>query len=185
MQEWDPCLAKQELSNTSQTGQRCLCTQYTANFFPRTSWEKRVQTVCSQWLYWPWPCLCLVKELCYYLDTTSDLRQNKELVCLLSVRFWQGYLTCHYLLVDQADCDPVLWALWSGGPHLNQVKVHDVRAFAASWAFQSGVSLEQILSVCHWKLHNTFTQYYLKDVAWSDSELFHLGPVVAAQQINK
>ena len=66
---------------------------------------------------------------------------------------------------------------------LHQVKAHDVRAFAASKAFQSGVSLEQILSACHWKSHNTFTQFYLKDVAWADSELYHLGPVVAAQQI--
>ena len=57
---------------------------------------------------------------------------------------------------------------------LHQVKAHDVRAFA-----------EQILSACHWKSHNTFTQFYLKDVAWADSELYHLGSVVAAQQIHK
>ena len=49
--------------------------------------------------------------------------------------------------MDQADCD--------------QVKAHDVRAFAASKAFQSGVSLEQILSACHWKSHNTFTQFWI------------------------
>ena len=68
---------------------------------------------------------------------------------------------------------------------LHQVKAHDVRAFAASKAFQSGVSLDQILTACHWKSHNTFTQFYLKDVAWADSELYHLGIVVAAQQIHK
>ena len=67
---------------------------------------------------------------------------------------------------------------------LHQVKAHDVRAFAASKAFQSGISLDKILSACHWKSHNTFTQFYLKDVAWADSELFHLGPVVAAQQVH-
>ena len=43
---------------------------------------------------------------------------------------------------------------------------------------------DQIMSACHWKSHNTFTQFYLKDVAWADLELFHLGPVVAAQQIH-
>ena len=42
------------------------------------------------------------------------------------------------------------------------------------------VSLEQLLLACHWKSHNSFTQFYLKDVAWADSELIHLGPVVAA-----
>ena len=64
-----------------------------------------------------------------------------------------------------------------------QVRAHDVSAFAASKAFQGGVPLDQILAACHWKSHNTFTQFYLKDVAWADSELYHLGPVVAAQQV--
>ena len=57
---------------------------------------------------------------------------------------------------------------------LHQVKAHDVRAFAASKAFQSGVSLEKILSACHWKSHNTFTQFYLKDVAWADMYIFYV-----------
>ena len=68
---------------------------------------------------------------------------------------------------------------------LLQVKAHDVRAFAASKAFQGGVSLEQILSACHWKAHNTFMQFYLKDLAWADSELYHLGPIVAVQQVHE
>ena len=71
------------------------------------------------------------------------------------------------------------------GHTLHQVKAHDVRAFAASTAFHAGSSLEQVLTACHWKSHNTFTQFYLKDVAWADSELYHLGPVVAAQQVHE
>ena len=67
---------------------------------------------------------------------------------------------------------------------LHQVKAHDVRAFATSKAFQSGVSSEQILSACHWKSHYAFTQFCLKDVAWAESELFHLGPAVTAQQVH-
>ena len=39
--------------------------------------------------------------------------------------------------------------------------------------------LDQFLSACYWKFHNTFTQFYLKVVAWVDSELFHLGPDLA------
>ena len=49
--------------------------------------------------------------------------------------------------------------------------------------FQGGVPLDQILAACHWKSHNTFTQFCLKDLAWVDSDMYHLGPVVAAQQI--
>ena len=130
--------------------------------------------------------LCPVRALRYYLDRTSDTRQDKELVF---VSFKKGF---------DKDISPATISSWikqtvilcyelsdHHAHTLHQVKAHDVRAFAASKAFQSGVSLEQILSACHWKSHNTFTQFYLKDVAWADSVLFHLGPVVAAQQIHQ
>ena len=68
---------------------------------------------------------------------------------------------------------------------LHQVRTHDVTAFAASKAFQGGVPLDHIQKTCHWKPQNTFTQFYLKDVVWAYSELYHLGPVVAAQKICK
>ena len=130
--------------------------------------------------------LCPVRALRYYLDRTSDIRQGKQLVF---VSFKKGF---------DKDISPATISSWikqtvilcyelsdHHAHTLHQVKAHDVRAFAASKAFQSGVSLEQILSACHWKSHNTFTQFYLKDVAWADSELYHLGPVVAAQQIHQ
>ena len=65
------------------------------------------------------------------------------------------------------------------------VKAHDVRAFAASKAFYGGVSMDQIMQACHWKSHNTFTQFYLKDLAGKDQRegSYHLGAFVAAQQV--
>ena len=117
--------------------------------------------------------LCPVRALRYYLDRTADLRQNKELVFVSfkkgfdkdispAISSWikQTVVLCYELSDREALT-------------LHQVKAHDVRAFAASKAFQSGISLDQTLSACHWK-----------DVAWADSELFHLGPVVAAQQVH-
>ena len=83
----------------------------------------------------------------------------------------QKVLLCYQLSDEEAQ-------------NLYQVRAHDVSAFAASKAFHGGVCLDQILSACHWKAHNTFTQFYLKDIAWADSELYHLGPVVAEQQIH-
>ena len=54
----------------------------------------------------------------------------------------------------------------------------------ASKAFYSGVSVDQIMQACHWKAQNTFTNFYLKDLTWSDQENnMYLGPVVAAQQV--
>ena len=190
-------LGRTEISDTKQTGQRYPYSPHPA-FCQRISWPKRVQTVWPQWLYQPWPQLWIdpssltgpsvQSELCatLYLDRTSDLRQNKELVF---VSFKKGF---------NKDISPATISSWikqtvilcyelsdREAHNLHQVKAHDVRAFAASKAFQGGVSLEQILSTCHWKSHNTFTQFYLKDVAWADSELYHLGPVVAAQQIHQ
>ena len=39
------------------------------------------------------------------------------------------------------------------------------------------------MRACHWKAHNTFTNFYLKDLTWSDDNSMYLGPAVAAQQI--
>ena len=40
------------------------------------------------------------------------------------------------------------------------------------------------MQACHWKGHNTFTNFYLKDLTWSDNDNnMYLGPVVAAQQV--
>ena len=115
----------------------------------------------------------------------DDLRQSNELVFVeaflegnkniapatLSSWIKQTVIVC-YELFDQETLT------------LHQVKTNDVRTFDAFKTFQLGVSLEQLLSACHWKSHNTFTQFCFKDVVWADSELLHLGPLEAAQQIH-
>ena len=40
------------------------------------------------------------------------------------------------------------------------------------------------MQACHWKAHDTFTNFYLTDLIWSDNDNnMYLGPVVAAQQV--
>ena len=60
---------------------------------------------------------------------------------------------------------------------VTQVRAHDVRAMAA------GISFEQVLSSCYWRSHNTFTNFYLKDICWENDDIFKLGPIVSAQHI--
>ena len=80
--------------------------------------------------------------------------------------------TNHSTLLKQADQQAL---------DLFQVKAHDSRA---SKAFYGGVSVYQIMQACHWKAHNIFTIFYLKDLTWSDNDNnMYLGPVVAAQQV--
>ena len=128
--------------------------------------------------------LCPVRALRYYLDRTKDLRGSRS---LLFISFKKGHTS---------DIRPGTLSSWSkqtillcykqADQHaldLVQVKVHDIRAFAASKAFYGGVS-DQIMQACHWKAHNTFTNFYLKDLTWSDNDNNqYLGPVVAAQQV--
>ena len=41
------------------------------------------------------------------------------------------------------------------------------------------------MQACHWKAHDTFTNFYLKDLTWSDNDNnMYLGPVVAAQVLD-
>ena len=129
--------------------------------------------------------LCPVRALRYYLDRTKDLRGSRSLLFIsfkkghtsdirpatLSSWLKQTILLC-YKQADQQALDLV------------QVKAHDITAFAASKAFYGGVSVDQIMQACHWKAHNTFTNFYLKDLTWSDNDNnMYLGPVVAAQQV--
>ena len=129
--------------------------------------------------------LCLVRALRYYLDRTKDLRGSRSLLFIsfkkehtsdirpttLSSSLEQTILLCY----KQADLQSL---------DLVQVKAHDIRAFAASKAFYGGVSVDQIMQACHWKAHNTFTNFYLKDLTWSDNDKnIYLGPVVAAPKV--
>ena len=129
--------------------------------------------------------LCPVRALRFYLDRTKDLRGSRSLLFIsfkkghtsdirpatLSSWLKQTILLC-YKQADQQALDLV------------QVKAHDIQAFAASKAFYGGVSVDQIMQACHWKAHNTFTNFYLKDLTWSDTDNnMYLGPVVAAQQV--
>jgi len=60
---------------------------------------------------------------------------------------------------------------------------HAIRAMAASLVFRGGADLEQVMRACTWKSHNTFTDFYLKDISETAENLLRLGPVVAAQTI--
>ena len=129
--------------------------------------------------------LCPVRALRFYLDRTKDLRGSRS---LLFISFKKGHTS---------DIRPATLSSWlkqtiplcykqadQQALDLVQVKAHDIRAFAASKAFYGGVSVDQIMQACHWKAHNTFTNFSLKDLTWSDTDNnMYLGPVVAAQQV--
>ena len=73
-------------------------------------------------------------------------------------------------MLQQADQQPL---------DLDKVKIHDIWAFVAFKAFYGGVLVDQIMQVCHWKAHNTFTNFYLKHLTRTDNDdNVYLGPVL-------
>ena len=126
--------------------------------------------------------LCPVQALRYCLDRTKGLRGSRS---LLFISFKKGHtsdirpatlpswlkqtiLLC-YKQADQQALDLV------------QVKVHDIWAFEA---YNGGISVDHNMQAGQWKAHNTFTNFYLKDLTSSDNDNnIYLGPVVVAQQV--
>ena len=132
--------------------------------------------------------LCPVRSLRYYIDKTKDLREGKH---LLFISFKSGFSGDIQRSTISSWINQTVMLAYQGSDleaqSLSRVKAHDVRSMAASLAFKGGVSLDQILGACFWKSHTTFTNFYLKDVAWRSkgSSEYSLGSVVSAQHIVK
>ena len=53
----------------------------------------------------------------------------------------------------------------SGVSYPKESRAHDTRRLAVSWALFNGASVKEVLQAAHWSSENTFTSFYLKDVA--------------------
>ena len=107
------------------------------------------------------------------LFISYKLGHSKDIQCSTISSWIKNARKFCYTKADNADMDLV------------GVKAHDVRAFVASKAFYGGTSMDQIMQACHWKSHNTFTRFYLRDLAGQDQSegSFHLDAFIAAQQV--
>ncbi len=128
--------------------------------------------------------LCPVRALRIYLDNTKDIRKGRKKlfiahkightgeICAATISSWLRTLVkeSHYHMSAQTGT-------------LLEVKVHQVRKMAASWALMGGASVDSILTACHWKNHNTFSQFYLQDITWMQGDFMTLEPFVTAQQV--
>ena len=128
--------------------------------------------------------LCPVRALKVYLDKTKSMRKGKA---LLFVSLREGYSKDISRITISQWIKHTIHTCYQSSDmtdqQVTQVRAHDVRTMAASLAFKGGVSLEQVLSSCYWRSHNTFTNFYLKDICWENDDIFKLGPIVSAQHI--
>jgi len=127
--------------------------------------------------------LCPVRCLKVYLARTSHLRTGKRRLFIsyqlgrstdISKSTLSGWIKKLLQLVYlNADKD---------ASRLYGRLTHEIRSLSSSFAFQGQVALEDIMSACSWKNHNTFTDFYLKDVLCCN-DMLKLGPLVAAQRV--
>ena len=121
--------------------------------------------------------LCPVRALRFYLEKSMPWREHKRLLFSnqginktiskwIRERFLECYTNFHTPLLES-----------------HKVKAHQVRAMAALLTFHRQASTEQILRACTWRCHNTFTDFYLKDLSLCSGDLIQLRPVVAAESI--
>ena len=60
-----------------------------------------------------------------------------------------------------------------------------MRALSASWDVLKNVAMSDILAVCHWRFHNTFTSFYLRDLIEMEEWLlaFKLVPMASSSRL--
>jgi hypothetical protein len=121
------------------------------------------------------------------LEGTKVIRGDRE---LLFISHWQGYKSyIKICTISSWLVQTIRLALQSSSEEAAKiwhVKALDIRALTASWAFKSGVALDDVMKACSWRAHKSFISHYLKDIALSNPHgTYSLGSIVAAQQISQ
>ena len=126
--------------------------------------------------------LCPVRALRFYLQKSKPLRLGRKRLFIPSK--------------GKGDISPSTISRWIRMAILKaygdlternltflQIRAHEVRAVATSWAFQNRVPMEDILHAATWLNHSTFSNFYLRSLTAQEDGLFRLGPLVTAQKI--
>jgi len=128
--------------------------------------------------------LCPVRALRAYLARTRDLREGKDLLFISYQQERRGDIAKNTIsgwmrkLIKFCYDHP---GRFEQVLSLVSTSTHEIRALAASLAFQGSVDLESIMLSCSWKNHSTFTDFYLRDLSALEENLHRLGPLSVAQ----
>ena len=134
--------------------------------------------------------LCPARALRLYLSRTSSISPRPRTL-FVSPRspsrslsknalsfFLRDVITCAYSSPSASSA-----AGLSSSSSPSTVRAHSIRGIAASWAFSRNAPLSSVLAAATWSSSSVFTSFYLRDVQFSSSHGFGLGPVVAAGNV--
>ena len=126
--------------------------------------------------------LCPVRSLKFYLRASSSKRGSKQ-------RLWvplSGSGDISSASISRWIKATIKFAYDQLSPEdraVHQVRAHELRALASSWAFLNHAPLDEVLLAAFWRSATTFSSFYLRDVSSESDNMFSLGPVVAAQRV--
>ena len=111
--------------------------------------------------------LCPCRALKQYLLRTKPLRGNTD--CLF-ITYQKGvHNPAAKSSVSRWIVELVKFVYHnSQDGFLRDVRAHDTRRLASSWALFNGAPIVEILRAARWASESTFTSFYLKDVSWGE-----------------
>ena len=130
--------------------------------------------------------LCPLRALRYYLQVTVATRGPRN---RLFIPYKPGCSSdLHANTVSSWVKQLILYVHKNASSEklqVGKVRAHDTRALSASLALHQNMALPALLKTCTWASHNTFTNFYLRDVTVLEKGLHKLGPLVLAGEICK
>ena len=118
---------------------------------------------------------CPVRALKWYIKRTENLRKSSQLfVTAREPHKGVSRDTLSRWIVSAIKAAGVK-ALEEG----TTPKAHQTRSISSSWALFTGVGVEDICKAAFWRSANSFTSFYLRDVAASEG-VFSTAPLKAA-----
>jgi hypothetical protein len=125
--------------------------------------------------------LCPIRALRHYLGRTHQHRGTNKQPFISTMAPYQGVTTStlsRWIWTTVRIC----YAHSTNGDRAHaQIRAHDRRGFATTWAFKNSVPLLEVLKAGPWKKHTTFTDFYLKDLTSLQNGLRSLGTLSVAQ----
>lgn len=128
--------------------------------------------------------LCPVRAIRIYLERTDPIRRDRKKL-IISAKEGYNKDICANTISSYLK-KTIVFAYQNATKDnlkIRNIKAHQVRSVAASWAYLKNVAMNDILKACSWKSHNTFTSYYLRDLTFVQEEMLKLGPIACAGQI--
>ncbi len=128
--------------------------------------------------------LCPVRSLKYYLARTETMRGNRTKLFISLVPGSSKDIS--KATISNWVKDVIKFAhsqATNQDAQLISASAHELRAISTSVLFKHTHCINTVMEAACWRQHNTFSQFYLRDIALTDDNIMSLGPIVAGQKV--